>query len=116
MSEIRSKRNINLNIQNIVVATYIKGRPVRLGHISVELKRDMLVKSYLLNVGGCDYLSITTCLIQKLFAEFNPFDPGHFSMFVNAGSKVTSNQRWSLAIRPNLHEQVTFPSKVTATC
>ena len=60
MSEIRSKRNINLNIQNIVVATYIKGRPVRLGHISVKLKRDMLVKSYLLNVGGCDYLSITT--------------------------------------------------------
>ena len=38
MSEIRSKRNINLNIQNIVVATYIKGRPVRLGHISVKIE------------------------------------------------------------------------------
>ena len=68
MSEIRSERNINLNIQNIVVATYIEGRPVRLGHISVKLKRDMLVKSYLLSVRGCGNVSITTQIEQS--AEF----------------------------------------------
>ena len=52
VSEIRSERNININIQNIAVATYIKGRPVRLGHISVKLKRDMLVKLYLFTGGA----------------------------------------------------------------
>ena len=60
MSEIRSERNINLNIQNIVVATYIEGRPVEIGHISVKLKRDMLVKLCLLTGGPCGYIHLTT--------------------------------------------------------
>jgi len=67
VSEIRSERNINLNIQNIVVATYIEGRPVRLGHISVKLKRDMLVKLYLFTGGACGDISVTTINNKKSF-------------------------------------------------
>ena len=52
MTEIRSERNINSNIPYIAVGSYIEGRPVRLGHISVKLKRDMLIKLCLLNSGG----------------------------------------------------------------
>ena len=38
MTEIRSERNINSNIPYIAVGSYIEGRPVRLGHISVKIE------------------------------------------------------------------------------
>ena len=74
VSEIRSEHNINLNIQNIVVATYIVGRPVRLGHISVKLKRDMLVKLCLLTGGPCGYIHLTTLGSFQLRPNFPTSD------------------------------------------
>ena len=71
VSEIRSERNINLNIQNIVVATYIEGRPVEIGHIFVKWKRDMLVKLCWFTGGPCGDISYTTPL--KIFGSDNSF-------------------------------------------
>ena len=72
MSEIRSERNINLNIQNIVVATYIEGRPVEIGHIFVKWKRDMLVKLCLLTGGPCGYIHLTTKRIYQIQSFKSP--------------------------------------------
>ena len=49
MTEIRSECNINSNIPYIAVGAYIQGRPVRLGHILVKLKRGRPIKFCLFN-------------------------------------------------------------------
>ena len=51
-----------LNVPYIVVDTYTKGRPVRLGHILVKLKRERLVKHCLLSARASGNNNLTTVI------------------------------------------------------
>ena len=70
-NKISEKNSTILNVPYIAVDTYNKGRPVEIGHISIKLKRDMLVKLCWFTGGPCGDISYTTPL--KIFGSDNSF-------------------------------------------